>query len=222
MSIPSSTVYILYVDDPSVPVPKSIDITSKSTVSNFTTKRFPMMWFGSTEVLKLDNIIYDKKSSYLKFKNQKRYYRSFMDLFKYVEQQHESNPNLVIKLHTLETGVTDVDSVIKKYLLIYRLRYGTNVILSDPKHKLMVEEYVGKISTLSFSRIVYDPSVPADERKKLSNQKYIDTHRERLNAKSKRYYERNKEKLKEKRDAKKASVIEAVAQVAVIENTAQV
>ena len=139
-----------------------------------------------------------------------------MDLFKYVEHQHESNPNLIIKLHTLETGVTDIDSVIKKYLLIYRLRYGTNVILSDPKHKLMVEEYVTKISTLSFSRIVYDPAVPADERKKLSNQKYIDTHRERLNAKSKRYYERNKEKLKEKRDAKKAE------RLALIENTAQI
>jgi len=214
MSKGSSTVYILYVEDPSIPVGPCTEITSKSTELNFNTKRFPMLWIGSTESLKLDNIIYDKKSSYLKFKNQKRYYRSFMDLFKYVEHQHESNPNLVIKIHSLETNVTDVDSVIKKYLLIYRLRYGTNVILSDPKHKLMVEEYVTKISTLSFCRIVYDPSLPVDERKKLSNQKYIDTNRERLNAKSKRYYERNKEKLKEKRDAKKASVI------AVIENTA--
>ena len=211
-----STVYILYVDDPSVPVSPGIDITSKGTVLNFNTKRFPLLWIGSTESLKLDNIIYDKKSSYLKFKNQKRYYRSFMDLFKYVEQQHESNPNLVIKIHSLETDVTDIDSVIKKYLLIYRLRYGTNMVISDPKHKLMVEEYVTKISTLSFSRIVYDPAVPADERKKLSNQKYIDTHRERLNAKSKRYYERNKEKLKEKRDAKKAE------RLALIENNAQI
>ena len=115
-----STVYILYVDDPSVPVSPGIDITSKGTVLNFNTKRFPLLWIGSTESLKLDNIIYDKKSSYLKFKNQKRYYRSFMDLFKYVEQQHESNPNLVIKIHSLETDVTDIDSVIKKYLLIYR------------------------------------------------------------------------------------------------------
>jgi len=209
MSISPCTVYMLYVEDSSIPVPVESDILSPFPVN---TRRYPVLWLGSSSVQNLDNVIYDKRSSYNKFKNQKRYYRSFMDIFKYMEQHSEGNPNLFIKLHTLEKDVTDIESVIKKYILMYCLAYGNNLIKTDPKHKCIIEEHIKKIGNNEFSRAVYDTSLSLEERKKLSNEKYQNTHRKRLNEKSKRYYERNKEILKEKREAKKLAAIENTAQ----------
>jgi hypothetical protein len=48
-------------------------------------------------------------------------------------------------------------------------------------------------------------NLPADERKKQSFKKYAEKFREKINAKSRRYYESHKAELKAKRDAKKTN-----------------
>ncbi|NDB34538.1 MAG: hypothetical protein EB023_04155, partial [Flavobacteriia bacterium] len=92
-------------------------------------------------------------------------------------------------------------------------RYGNNLVISDPSHRLVIDNHITKLLNHSFSRSVYDSSLSVEERKRLSNEKYVSLHRDRLNEKSKRYYERNKEVLKQKREEKKS--------IAVIENSAQ-
>ena len=57
--------------------------------------KFPLLWVGSTESPNLDNVIYDKRSCYIKFKKYIRYYRDYMELFKYQDLNPEFKLNFV-------------------------------------------------------------------------------------------------------------------------------
>ena len=171
------------------------------------TNRFGLLYIGSTKSETLNTIIYDKRGSYVKCGDHQRYYRPFMDIFKYQER----NPEFCIGVHLLESSVPDdqLNTILNKYLVRYRLIYGDRLIL-DGNIKKMLIDYTNVDHHV---REVYGPSIPKAERQVLSRKKYEDHHRDRLNAKSKRYYESHKEILKAKRAAK--NVIPAV-----VDNTA--
>jgi len=195
-----NTLYLLYVDDTS--------IDSSGSVTDLVlggSRKYPSMCFGTTKSSVLDNIIYDRRSSYVKFKNQKRYYRDYMEIFKFTDLHSSSNPHLAVRIISLKCDISDnqIPSVLKTFVIVYRLCYGSSLILTDPSQKLIILDHIKYVNDPKHFRLAFEPDVPPAERKKQSCQKYAETHRDRLNAKSKRYYERNKLRLKEKRDAAK-------------------
>lgn len=165
--------------------------------------RFKMLWIGTSSSINLDNVIYDKRSTYTKFKNHKRYYSEYMELFKYLETENHTK-SLTIGLKFLETDIPSQEILNERlmhYLFNYRLIYGDRLCLNN-EYRCLLQT---KINISSFKNIclVFEPDVDPKERKKISNKKYTLNNRECVNAKSARYYQRNKELLKEKRNLKK-------------------
>ena len=191
-----TTIILLYVVDSTV---KSKDVLEPSFPLSM---KHPLLWIGTTTSINTNSVIYDKRSTYIKCKNQKRYYSEYMELFKYIDRHESLCSPYTVSLLTLETGVTKelVQDRLMHYLHIYRVYHGDRLVLS-PEYRRLIETQI-KL----FNERVPVPFTPsADER------------RERLNAKSKRYYSRNKELIKARRDQKKLGALPD----AVIENTAQ-
>jgi hypothetical protein len=197
--------YILYVSQSDrLSVRSTIPILDFNVVNNY-----PLLYIGSTKSESLNTIIYDKRGSYVKCGDHKRFYRGFMELFKY----HEMNPSIsTLGVHLLESGISDesLSDRMRHWLFVYRMVYGSNLVISDIKTELSTMLCMDIVC----KREVYGPSIPKADRQVLSRKKYEDQHRDRLNAKSKRYYESHKEILKAKRAAK--NVIPAV-----VDNTAE-
>ena len=195
------TVYILYVED-------SLFVNSPSTILGLgigDTRKFPILCLCTSTGANIDNVVYDKRSCYLKFKNQKRYYRYYMDIFKYIDSRPESN-GLLVKTQILGSDISDIslNSYIKKMVILFRLRFGNSFVITDSSHKIFLDEHIKIVNDPTTERIKFESDVSKEERKQISAQKYSDTNREKLNAKSRRYYERNKELIKQKRLAKNA------------------
>jgi hypothetical protein len=192
-----NTVYVLYIQNNGI---KSKEPESGPDFSFPNFSKYPLIWFDTTTSVNLASIIYDKRSIYTKFKNQKRYYKEFMELFKYLENNDCIDCPFSLHIKSIETGISkeNLESRLSYHLLNYRVYHGSTLILS-PGYRILVDKEL-KRSYLS-----------------KESENPVDSHRDRLNAKSKRYYERNKEKLKEKRAAKKAAQL---AQLALIVNTA--
>jgi len=203
-----STIYLLYLHDCSVP-----NITAETPEYSFNLGRvFPMLWIGVSTSVNISNIIYEKRAVYKHFKTQKRYYNEYMDLFKYLDN-NAHNVDLSIEIMSLESGLPTneiINDRLSHHLFIYRIFYGCNLILNK-EYRDFLTIFTKRASLLEPLRLHHDPSVPPEERKKLSAKKYTETHREKLNAKSRRYYQRNKELIKEKR----------LSKIAEISNTAQ-
>ena len=74
----ASSIYVLYIVD--------TKLTENVPTAGWcpTVHSFPLMWISHSTSLNLSNIVYDKRSTYIKFKNQKRYYSEYMELFKYI------------------------------------------------------------------------------------------------------------------------------------------
>ena len=203
-----TTIYLLYLHDKSVKYtgPGYPDFTFTNPAI------YPLLWIGTTNALNLSNVIYDKRSTYNKCKNQKRYFMEYMELFKYLEA-HNYNTELSIEIKCLETSLPTTEIVNERMahnLLIYRTFYGSHLLLNKDYREFLIEG-LKRFEKMVPDRLALDPSVSVEERKKISAKKYTETHREKLNAKSRRYYQRNKELIKEKR----------LAKIAEISNTAQ-
>jgi len=191
-----TTIFLLYVVDSTV---KSKDVLAPSFPVSM---KHPLLWIGTTTSINTGNIVYDKRSTYIKCKNQKRYYSEYMELFKYIDRHDSLCSPYIVSLLTLETGVTKelVQDRLMHYLFTYRIYHGDRLVLS-PGYRRLIETHVKLLKER-----VPEPMVVLD-----------DQRRERLNAKSKRYYARNKEAIKSRREERK----HAAVPVAVIENTAQ-
>jgi len=161
-----------------------------------------LMWIGTTTCINTNGVLYDKRSTYMKFKNQKRYYSEYMDLFKFIDANDYIPTRFKSCFHNLESGIS-VDLVNERlmhYLFMYRVYYGDRLIL-NPEYRILIETHVKFLK----DRVPEPMVVLADHR------------RDRLNAKSKRYYSRNKEAIKSRREERKHAALAD----AVIENTAQ-
>jgi hypothetical protein len=191
-----SIVYVLYVStstNPELYPDLSLTITNVS---------YPLLYIGKTKSTSINNIIYDKRSSYTKSKAHRRYYRDYMDIFKYIE----NNPSITLGIHSLQEGVSDADikNVYTKWLINYRLIHGSSVIIHDPETKKLLLNFISHDYTRLYNT-VHDRTLPVQERQVLSRRQYEIRHRNRLNEKSRRYYESHKEELKRKRNAKRAA-----------------
>jgi hypothetical protein len=193
------TVYLLYIQEIKT---KSTDTQDgpnacfpASPVSSFSLK-YPLMWFGTTTCINLSNTISDKKGVYTKFKNQSRYYKEFMELFKYLDNHSSIDCPYGIYLKVIERGILaeNLELKLRHHLFVYRMFYGSALILSNEYRVLLQKE---------LDQCVSKKVVSTD----------LEDQRKRMNEKSRKYYEKNKAKIKAKRDSKKSAVIANTAQL---------
>jgi len=186
-----TTIILLYIIDGTV---KSKDVLELSFPVSM---KHPLLWIGTTTSMNTNSVIYDKRSTYIKFKNQKRYYSEYMELFKYIDLHESLLSPYTVSLITLEAGIPTKELVqdrLMHYLHTYRIYYGDRLVLS-PDYRRLIEAQL-KL----FENRVPEPLTPTD-----------DERRERLKAKSKRYYARHKDLIKARRDQKKLEPVEPVA-----------
>jgi len=178
-------IYILYLEDVSV----CSGLTYPSLNSGLE-KSYPLLWIGNTKSDNVYNIIYDKRSNYNKFKKNERYYIDYMEIFKYLEE----NPELSLKIHVLENDVDDkyLESRMIHYIGVYRLFYGSSLFVKSVYVKRCLGDFLTRF-------VVEEP---------VKIKKTQEQIRQALNAKSARYYQRNKDRLKEKRENAKKKILE--------------
>jgi len=214
----TTSIYILYVTDSTVKISENMKTYDKGFPPLYFPiiglNKYPMIWIGTTHYTELQSVIYDKRSCYTKFKNQLRYWKDFMELFKYVEL-NQNGSNLVIDIHKLDSS-DDPEisrSLLMKQFNLYRLYYGNSLVSMDQDSKRLIEDIAKGFPIISkpVKRTVFEPSIPKETRLLITRKNYEKTHRQQINDKNKRYYERHKEELKEKRQAKAA--LENAAQV---------
>ena len=164
--------------------------------------------FGYTSLIKLSRVILDRKSVYVKFKNQRRYYKEYMEVFRYTDpgDTFHYNPmlNVFIKLMEKVTGEENVADAMNLMIIKHKILYGDLVVnrldKSIADRIILKEPVVEHVPELEPA-----PELTSAEKRKLSRKKYEDTIREKLRQKSKDYYAANKEVLREKRLAKEAA-----------------
>jgi len=213
-----TTIYVLYVTDTSVKVPDNLKIHDTGFPPLFFPiiglNKYPVVWIGKTLYDEIESVIYDKRSCYTKFKNQTRYWKDYMELFRYVEL-NQNGSNLVVGIHKLEsTDDSDKSNdLLMKHFKNYRLYYGNTLVSMDQDSKRLIENIVNssQIKVLPKSKMVFEPDIPLEDRRRITRKNYEKNHREQRIEKNKKYYEEHKEELKQKRLEKAA--LENAAQV---------
>jgi hypothetical protein len=190
--------FMMYVKDSSVkfietPVPEPKVLVAESM-------KFPCVVFGYTTVDELNLVMKDRKGLYVQFKKHNRYYKEYMEVFKYMDK-HSSNEFLtteILLLSSHEDKKEMLDSLYS-YVIKYKLCYS---------EKCLAREYALEMEKLNinvgFSKVVEVPKVlTSAEKRKISRKRYEDSVREKLREKSKNYYAEHKEELSEKRRLKR-------------------
>jgi hypothetical protein len=170
--------------------------------------------FGYTTLNSMQRVLVDRRSVYTKFKNQKRYYKDYMEVYRYTDPGDNKNYNprlnVFIKLMDKVTGEKSVNESMNLMIIKHKLLYGDvvinrvdksiieRVLLKDP-----LEQKAGPVLVPEQEQVL-----TSAEKRKLSRKKYEDSIREKLRQKSKDYYAANKEILREKRLAKEAAAAE--------------
>ena len=190
--------FMMYVVDKSVVAGDSTVPELNPMISK--TKKYPCIVFGYTTVEDLDTVLKDRRSLYGQFKNHKRYYKDYMEVFKYVDKMNQ-NGNLTVNIRKLETNNNKNELLESMYTTVikYRLYYGD---------ACQMDEWLSAIASLNmdvgFSKVVVVPKVmTSEEKRKISRKRYEDKVRDTLREKSKNYYATHKEELAEKRRMKR-------------------
>ena len=159
--------------------------------------KYPCLVLGYTTVSSVDTVIKDRRSIYNKFKHHNRYYKEYMDVFKYCE----SNETGVVDIHELATtdNKASMMDLLFEYVIKYKFFYGD---------RCSAREYILKIESMNISvgvhKVVEVPKVlTSAEKRKISRKRYEDSVREKLREKSRNYYAENKDSLSEKRRLKR-------------------
>jgi hypothetical protein len=159
--------------------------------------KYPCLVLGYTTVSSVGTVIKDRRSIYNKFKHHNRYYKEYMDVFKYCE----SNETGVVDIHELATtdNKASMMDLLFEYVIKYKFFYGD---------RCNAREYILKIESMNISvgvkKVVEVPVVlTSAEKRKISRKRYEDSVREKLREKSRNYYSLNKEELSEKRRLKR-------------------
>jgi len=191
--------FMMYVVD------KSVAVGEESALPELNpgivkTNKYPCIVFGYTTVEDLDTVLKDRRSLYAQFKNHKRYYKDYMEVFKYVDKMNQ-NGNLTVNIRKLGTNNDKNELLESMYTTVikYRLFYGSSC---------KVDEWLVAIASLNmdvgFSKVVVVPKVmTSEEKRKISRKRYEDKVRDTLREKSKNYYATHKEELAEKRRIKR-------------------
>jgi len=158
--------------------------------------KYPCLVLGYTGVESVDTVIKDRRSIYNKFKHHNRYYKEYMEVFRYCERSTTG----VVGIHELATADNKVAlmDILYSFVVKYRFFY------SD---KCRVREHMLKIELLNinitFGEIPVPKTLTSAEKRKISRKRYEDSVREKLREKSKNYYAEHKEELSEKRRLKR-------------------
>jgi len=198
----------MYVCNETIKIPESIKHTGFPSLSFQVVgiNKYPRVWIGTTHYEQIQSVIYDKRSCYSKFKNHIRYHKDYMELFKYIELMN--GIEFSVGIHKLDSSddVVVLERLLMKYLKEYRIYYGDGLICSDPETKRLLEQSLKSDPPVvkPVAKLVFEPEVPVEERRRLSRKNYEKNHREQRTNKNKKYYEQHKEILKEKRLAKAA------------------
>jgi hypothetical protein len=210
----SSNIFVMYVCNETIKLPevlKQISFPSLSfSVSGL--NKYPRIWIGTTHYEQIQSVIYDKRSCYTKFKNHIRYHKDYMEIFKYIELMN--GIEFSVGIHKLDSSDDPVilERLLMKYLREYRIYYGDSLICSDQEIKKLLEKSVKcDPPVIKPVKLVFEPDVPVEDRRRISRNNYEKNHRQQRIDKNKKYYEHHKEELKQKRQAKAA--LENAAQV---------
>jgi len=159
--------------------------------------KYPCLVLGYTGVESVGTVIKDRRSIYNKFKHHNRYYKEYMEVFRYCERSTTG----VVDIHELATAdnkASMMDSLFE-YVIKYKFFYGD---------RCSAREYILKIESMNISvgvhKVVEVPKVlTSAEKRKISRKRYEDSVREKLREKSRNYYAENKDSLSEKRRLKR-------------------
>jgi len=166
--------------------------------------------FGYTTLNSMQRVLVDRRSVYTKFKNQKRYYKDYMEVYRYTDPGDNKNYNprlnVFIKLMDKVTGEKSVNESMNLMIIKHKLLYGD--VVANKVSKSIVERLIFKDPPEQEPAPKPEPVLTSAEKRKLSRKKYEDSIREKLRQKSKDYYAANKEALREKRLAKEAAAAE--------------
>ena len=190
--------FMMYVKDSSVKFIESDVPEAKVLVAE--SGKFPCVVFGYTTVDQLNLVMKDRKGLYVQFKKHNRYYKEYMEVFKYMDK-HSSNEFLtteILLLGSYEDKKEMLDSLYS-YVIKYKLCYS---------EKCLAREYALEMEKLNievgFSKVVVVPVVlTSAEKRKISRKRYEDSVRQKLREKSRNYYAENKKELSEKRRLKR-------------------
>jgi hypothetical protein len=192
--------FMMYVRDNSVTKVKDEGVPKLDiwTVENL---KYPCIVFGYTTVEELSTVISDRRGVYNKFKSHSRYYKEYMEVYRYVDNS-EKPENLTIEILLL--GENNDKNVMMESLystiIKYRLFYGDLVY---------AKEYIHIMSKMKLNiglekEIIVQKVLTPGEKRKISRKRYEDSVRDKLREKSKAYYALHKEELAEKRRQKNA------------------
>ena len=191
--------FMMYVKDSSVKFAGADVPEAKVLVAE--SGKFPCVVFGYTTVDQLNLVMKDRKGLYVQFKKHNRYYKEYMEVFKYMDKNVSTNEFLtteIIQLGSYEDKKVMLDSLYS-YVIKYKLCYS---------EKCLAREYALEMEKLNidvgFSKVVVVPkTLTSAEKRKISRKRYEDSVREKLREKSRNYYAENKKELSEKRRLKR-------------------
>ena len=191
--------FMMYVKDSSVKFIESDVPEAKVLVAE--SGKFPCVVFGYTTVDQLNLVMKDRKGLYVQFKKHNRYYKEYMEVFKYMDKNVSTNEFLtteILLLSSYEDKKEMLDSLYS-YVIKYKLCYS---------EKCLAREYALEMEKLNidvgFSKVVVVPkTLTSAEKRKISRKRYEDSVREKLREKSRNYYAENKKELSEKRRLKR-------------------
>ena len=192
------SVFLLWVHESTEGTEKFPELEYSSTVVN------NLMTLGYTSATSINHILADRRSNYTKFRRYTRNYKSYMELFKEVEG---NVGKLEVSIKLLQGNIESKEECIKEYLRHlkeYRFIYGDKCIFPETP-----TEYYNLLSQIAPhpepppQAVEAELELSKEERRRISRRKYETKVRERLNQKSKLYYETHKEELKAKRITKR-------------------
>ena len=159
--------------------------------------KYPVVVLGYTGVESVGTVIKDRRSIYNKFKHHNRYYKEYMEVFRYCERSTTG----VVDIHELATADNKASmmDLLFEYVIKYKFFYGD---------RCSAREYILKIESMNISvgvkKVVEVPVVlTSAEKRKISRKRYEDSVRDSLREKSRNYYSLNKDSLSEKRRLKR-------------------
>ena len=159
--------------------------------------KYPVVVLGYTGVESVHTVIKDRRSIYNKFKHHNRYYKEYMEVFRYSERSTTG----VVDIHELATA--DNKASMMQLLFEYVIKY--KFFYSD---SCKAREYILKIESMNIevgvNKVVEVPkTLTSAEKRKISRKRYEDSVRDSLREKSRNYYAENKKELSEKRRLKR-------------------
>ena len=205
--------FLMYVVDTGIDY---ISTGPELTLSDSRSAKYPLMILGYTVSSNLSHVITDRRSNYNRFRSHIRYYRPYMDIFKYIDNNKDLPLTVEIKSLGRYENMSELNDNLSLKLISYRFYYGDACLISNELLKNVgdINRYLRSETMLS-ETLIPETKVEEEvvkelssiEKRRQSKKRYEDKIRDSLREKSKLYYAANKELLRQKRLAKKNGIV---------------